>query len=116
MNYLDENEEISLKVHKNEKIYDSICEGLLSYKIDTVKKCQMLLYIGEEPLEKGDTTFDEQGIDDTVLNIQFEKRSSVIQVLDDIIKLNPKSDDIEETKNYINSSTVFIHPEEPWHF
>ena len=31
---LDENEEISLKVHKNEKIYDSICEGLLSYKID----------------------------------------------------------------------------------
>ena len=31
--------------------------------------------------------------------------------------MNPESDDIEETKNYINSySTVFIHPEEPWHF
>ena len=118
---LDDNQEIFLEVNENEEIYDSICRGLLSHNIDCEKMSNVEIYLGGESLDKGDETFHEQGIEDgarLVVNmIPLRKRASVIQVLDDIIELNPESDDIEETKNYINSySTVFIHPEEPWHF
>lgn len=118
---LDDSQEISLEVNENEEIYESICKDLLNHNIDCEKMSNVEIYFGGEPLDKGDETFYDRGIEDgarLVVNmIPLRKRASVIQVLDDIIELNPESDDIEETKNYINSySTVFIHPEEPWHF
>ena len=96
---LDDSQEISLEVNENEEIYESICKDLLNHNIDCEKMSNVEIYFGGEPLDKGDETFYDRGIEDgarLVVNmIPLRKRASVIQVLDDIIELNTEAD-IEE--------------------
>ena len=92
---------IKLKVNKNDKIYHSICKGLLTYDIDCEKMFNVVIYFGLEPLEKNET-FDDLKIDDGArLDVDIISRPTRIFMKDQLKKIKvqfPEMDNKERFK------------------
>ena len=119
---LADDHEIRLEVNKKDKLYESICKGLLNHEIDCREMWNVIIYFAEEPLEKDETFNDLKIHDGARLSVLFKNRATFEQVIDDIIDLNPQLTDItpgskgEELREHLRDriSNVRIHPEEPW--